>query len=244
MDASWHISMYPKRSAQLIVFLPGNRDNLYSFKKYGLIQEVERRMPDVDYVTVNAVTDYYIIGSIIARLKEDVIEPAKKNGYKKIWLVGTSLGGYGSLLYMKEHSEDIAGVVLLGPYLGRKKTVKEITESGGLLKWQDNGEDLEDNSQEIWDEQPVYWLMDEHDEQKKFWNWLKDYEQKNASLHNIILGYGKSDKYAYGSRLLASILPRDQVIIVEGGHNWTTWRLLWSKILDTKMCCMARSNLQ
>lgn len=235
VETRWYVGSYTNRSDQLFVFLPGNRDNLYSFVKHGLIQEVIRRSTiDIDMVAVNAHMGYYINDSIIVRLREDIIEPAKKHGYKKIWLVGTSMGGYGSLLYVREYPEDITGVVLLGPYLGGDKTVEEIAESGGLLKWHDNGEYLEDESQGILDTQFVRWITDKQDEQKKFWTWLKDYEQKNKNLHNVLLGYGKRDRYAYGSRLLASILPDGQVIIEEGGHNWTTWRLLWRKILDTK----------
>ena len=53
---------------------------------------------------------------MVDRLKEDVINPAKEKGYTKIWLVGISLGGLGSLLYAMEHPSDIEGMLVLAPY--------------------------------------------------------------------------------------------------------------------------------
>jgi len=43
-------------------------------------------------------------GTMIKRLYEDIISPAQKQGYKKIWLVGISPGGLNSLLYLKKKS--------------------------------------------------------------------------------------------------------------------------------------------
>ncbi|MGE5173202.1 MAG: hypothetical protein ACM3MD_05175 [Betaproteobacteria bacterium] len=50
-------------------------------------------------IVVNAHMGYYLNGTVFTRLKEDVIEPAKARGYDQIWLVGNSLGGYGSISY-------------------------------------------------------------------------------------------------------------------------------------------------
>jgi len=36
---------------------------------------------------------------------------------KRIWLVGTSLGGHGALLYLSEHPRDIYATVVLAPFL-------------------------------------------------------------------------------------------------------------------------------
>ena len=79
---------------------------------------------------------YYMDGSVFQRLKLDVIEPAKAKGYKKIWLVGNSMGGYGSVSYVRQYPRDIAGIVLLGPFLGDKKIIQEIPGNcGGLQQW-------------------------------------------------------------------------------------------------------------
>ena len=65
------------------------------------------------------------------RLHLDVVLPASARGRQKIWLVGTSLGAMGSLAYVKRYPETVAGVVLLGPYLGEEPILDEIERAGG-----------------------------------------------------------------------------------------------------------------
>jgi predicted esterase len=52
-----------------------------------------------------------------------------------------------------------------------------------------------------------------------------------APLPEIFLGYGKRDRYARTSELLARHLPGARVTIVEGGHDWSTWSELWRIML-------------
>ncbi len=218
---------------QLFVFLPGNGDSLDTFEKNGLIQAVREHKLSIDMIAVNAHLGYYMNGTIFTRLKQDVIDPAKARGYKKIWLIGNSLGGYGSISYARRYPQDISGVVLLGPFLGEKKTVREIVDAGGLQKW--NPGDIPENTKEGWEKELWKWLKDA-EQQKCFWNWIKNCdEEHNDCPSRIYLGYGTGDRFSYGQKLMAGNLPPENVFAIDGGHNWRTWKKLWNIILD-KMC--------
>lgn len=52
-----------------------------------------------------------------------------------------------------------------------------------------------------------------------------------AALPEVFLGYGRRDRYARASELLAQRLPAARVSIVEGGHDWPTWIELWNLML-------------
>jgi pimeloyl-ACP methyl ester carboxylesterase len=214
----------------LFVFLPGNGDKADAFDKKGLINAVrEHRLP-VDMIAVNAHIGYYMNGSIFARLKEDVIDPAKARGYKKIWLIGNSLGGYGSVSYARQYPEDIAGIVLLGPFLGDKKIIKEIRDAGGLQKWEPA--DIPVDGKEHWEKELWRWLKD-GDEQKGFWHWIKNCDEEDGDCPSrIYLGFGKRDRFSPGQKLLAESLPQENVFAIDGGHDWRTWKKLWTMILD------------
>jgi hypothetical protein len=197
----------------LVVFLPGNGDPISVFQKKSLIEAVRRRGLPVDMIAVNAHVGYYIKGTIFTRLKEDVIEPAKARGYKQIWLAGNSLGGYGSISYAQEHPDDIAGVILLGPFLGERSVIKEIREAGGVSRWEPGTPEKKD-----WE--------------RRLWFQLKDCEAQKKCLLSIYLGYGRDDRFAYAQDFMASLLPSEQVVVIEGGHDWSTWETLWNRFLD------------
>ena len=53
----------------------------------------------------------------------------------------------------------------------------------------------------------------------------------DAALPEVFLGYGRQDRYARASALLAQRLPAARVSIAEGGHDWPTWIELWHLML-------------
>src|SRR5260221_9870806 len=53
----------------------------------------------------------------------------------------------------------------------------------------------------------------------------------DAALPEVFLGYGRQDRYARASELLAQRLPAARVSIAEGGHDWPTWIELWHLML-------------
>jgi pimeloyl-ACP methyl ester carboxylesterase len=207
----------------LFVFLPGNGDPVSVFQKKGLIEAVRERGLPADVIAVNAHLGYYMNGSFFIRMKDDVIGPASTRGYDQIWMIGNSLGGFGSLSYAREYPEDITGIVLLGPFLGERALVREIRQAGGLQQWEPG--EVFKNSKE--------------GQEKLNWMWLRARGREEqfrtgepAGMPKIYLGYGDGDRFSSGQKLLGTILPKDRVLAIDGGHDWVTWKKLWNLFLD------------
>jgi pimeloyl-ACP methyl ester carboxylesterase len=197
----------------LIIFMRGIGGSHESFEKEGLVAELIEKAPGYDVVAPNAHFGYYLGRSLINRLKEDVIEPAKLKGYEKIWLVGISMGGLGSVLYCTEYPEDIAGVYLIAPVLGYDEVQKEIVAAGGLSQWKAGEYEMDDE-----------W-------QKGIWHWIQT-KLNSAHTPPLYLGFGKSDPYADGQYALADQLDKSRVIAIDGGHDYKTFKSLWTLFLE------------
>jgi pimeloyl-ACP methyl ester carboxylesterase len=48
----------------------------------------------------------------------------------------------------------------------------------------------------------------------------------------VYLGYGRQDRFARAHDLMAAALPAKSVDVIDGGHEWRTWRKLWERFLD------------
>jgi pimeloyl-ACP methyl ester carboxylesterase len=198
---------------QLIVFLRGMGGSHRTFEEKGLVADVWARGLPFDMAAPNAHIGYYGDRNLMKRLKEDVIAPAQARGYKKIWLVGASMGGLGALLYLMEYPEDIAGVYLISPYLGSDLFLAEIEAAGGVRQWD-------------------HWPYNaEIDWQRMLWHWMQntiaDHPEKI-----VYLGYGSNDPYRSGQRLLATLLPPNRVYVINGGHDFPTLKALWKIFLE------------
>jgi pimeloyl-ACP methyl ester carboxylesterase len=205
-----------KRRPTLLVFLPGLRDRSAVFADKGFIDAVRASGVEADMIGVDAHLGYYEKKQFLARMKEDVIDPARRQGYRNIWLVGISLGGFGALWYDIENPGDLAGIVALSPYLGEEEVVAEIARAGGLKEWS-------------------FPASGELDDQDRIWRGLKRYESRERSLGRVYLGYGLDDKFAVPDGMLAALLPPDQLFTMEGGHRWPVWRALWDLILKRRV---------
>jgi len=211
----------PVRNKHLIVFLRGLGgtrrcfwDPHKCFETEGFVDEVRKRKLPFDMVAPNAHFGYYKDRTLEERLTEDVILPAKAKGYERIWLVGASMGGLGSILYLRKHPEYIDGVLLLGPYLGDASIVAEISKAGGVKEWNPG----------------IY--NGEKDWQRLVWDWLRQCCTNPVGQAPIYLGIGNKDRYYNAQKLLADGLPGDRVITVDGGHYPSTFKKLWQIFLD------------
>jgi len=193
-----------RRNDTVVIMLPGRGDRAETFIREGF-QDAGRKF-GFDTIAVDAHFGYYMKRSLLARLDEDVVQPARAAGYKKVWLLGISMGGFGSLLYAAEHPDMVDGVILLAPYLGDRKGFEEIAASGGLDNWDASASRLEDHEIGVW-------------------TWLRD------SGTPVILGYGEADSNAEGyRRVMADVVDPMHLYTREGGHQWTTWSPLWDRI--------------
>jgi len=214
----------PERNKNLIVFLRGMGGTLNCifschecFEKVGFVEAVRMRELPYDMIAPNAHFGYYNDRTLIVRLKEDVIQPAKAMKYEKIWLVGISMGGLGSILYLKEHTKNIDGILLLGPFLGDRLIIDEIYSAGGIDQWEPGDYDEED------------------DWQRMLWHWLKEYIRHDSVHPPIYLGIGTEDFNYQSHKLLASALSPEHVIEVSGKHRFSTFKRIWDIFLDRQI---------
>ena len=109
-----------ERSDTLLVFLPGAYLKPDEFEREGFISAVRERHLAADSLLVDADVSYYYDQTLSERLHADVIEPQRAKGYKSIWLVGISIGGFGALIHELSRPGSVDGIVALAPYLGRR----------------------------------------------------------------------------------------------------------------------------
>lgn len=210
------IELTPRRPGNcLVVLLPGRFASPEGFRRAGFADAVESRGLRIDLVAADAHLGYYKNKSVIERLRSDVIEPAHRSGYEEIWIAGTSLGGLGGLIYMKEHPEQLSGVLAIAPFLGDDELIREIEAAGGPLLWKQPppGED--------------------DDVGRKIWPWLAA-NRPGAEAVPLHLGWGTSDDFNRSNRLLATMLPEERVHAVAGGHDFQAWNRVWARFLDRK----------
>lgn len=202
-------------SETLIVFLPGIQDLHLKFFSFGFHDSLQEQKISADIVCVDAHLGYYVQQTMIARLHQDIILPAKQMGYKNIWLAGTSLGGLGVALYAEQFESEVSGIFLMAPYLGSKSVLKQVEtkiESDQLRS-------------------PV----DSETFELRLWQWLKKYFDDPSRNPKLYLGFGDRDKFAYGNSLLAEGLSKDQVLRTQGSHDWPTWKRLWGMLVEKKV---------
>lgn len=202
-----------KRQETLVVFLPGINNSPTVFANAGLVADTQELWP-VDVIVADASLKFYMDRTVIDRLERDVLAPARDAGYRQIWLAGTSMGGFGALLYAQEHPTAISGVVLIAPFLGDNSTAREIKAAGGLARWnyqQGSGSDEQDRKvREIW-----FWLQG---------------QIPQGSLP-IFMGYGLKDRFRFDHAELAAAMPEGRSLPIPGGHDWPTWRAIWRQMV-------------
>ena len=205
-----------QRTDTLLVLLPGAYDTPQDFERHGFASAVRARRLPVDLLLLDAHTGYYTSQQIIERLLHEVVQPARAQGYARIWLVGISLGGYGSLLFTSRYGALVDGVFVMAAFLGRRDLPAAIGRAGGLRTW--DGE-LQG--------------ADAHD--LALWRWLRARATAATSPQPPLwIGYGDHDRFVASNRLIAATLPPEQVLVTEGGHDWAPWRRLWDRFLDAQ----------
>lgn len=202
----------------LVVLLPGRRDRPEDFVRHGFPEIAARAGIRADFVAVDAHLGYYFRKTLVDRLREDVIAPARER-YDRIWLAGISLGGTGSLLYTIASPDDVDGIVLLSPFLGEEPVIDEVAAAGGLRGWKTPDP------------------LGPDDFQRRMWSWLERYEAGSEGQIPLYLGFGTRDGFARANGLLGDVLPPERVFTVEGGHTWRAWRALWEEAVDRGGIC-------
>ena len=201
-----------RQAATLLVLLPGAHMTPEHFLDAGFAATLAARGCDADLALPAMDFARLSDGSALPALHEEIILPARRDGYRQVWLGGISLGAFSALDYMASHAGPIDGLCLLAPYPGSRISLGEIAAAGGLAAWQPRPEQFSDADFRIW-------------------HWLKT---PPAALP-IHLAFGSDDRFAAGMRQMADALPSATVEQhLPGGHDWPVWQTLWERFLDRK----------
>jgi pimeloyl-ACP methyl ester carboxylesterase len=197
----------------LLVMLPGAYMRARDFMAHGFIDAVRRTGQPIDIIAADTGMECYLDGSIVERLHAEVVAPNLSAGARCIWLAGISLGGLGALLYAQARPDLVKGLLLISPFIGTRGAVAEVLKAGGFQDWQPPAGDAATSEQRLL-------------------QWLKTYPADAAVWPRIYLGYGSDDRFAASYRLLAELLPVEDVVATAGGHDWETWKVLWAQLLS------------
>lgn len=198
----------PRPSERLVVVLPGRGDDLDNLQRSEIASHIQRAVPGTDVLLVEATFGYYMEGRLVPRLHEEVIAPARQRGYREIWLAGASMGGLGALMYEHEHPNEVAGLVLMAPYMGPGSLQKEIRAAGGLAQWAPG-------------ERPA--TLDRDNVFREEWRVVQSWLTDPARAQSVWLICGDEDRLLRAAEVVATALPPEHVLRRPGGHRWTVW---------------------
>src|SRR5512147_273126 len=120
----------------LLLMLPGAKNTPQQLVEHGFIRALrERRLP-VDVLALDAHVDLYLDRADIERVLHHALDQVRAQGYRRIWLLGISLGGSGAMICATQRTAEIEGVFLLAPFLGTRGLIAEVEAAGGLQQWQ------------------------------------------------------------------------------------------------------------
>jgi len=189
--------------------LSGSYSSPEDFVREGFPQALERRGIAARIVMAEVRASWFSDGSVVQRVRDNVVEPSLALGLERVWLVGVSLGGLACLAYAARHGGQIERMALLSPYPGTREVLGEIDAAGGLAQWRPR------------DAQP--------DPEREAWAWLRD---PGPGAPQVDCYFGSGDRFAEGQRRMAGCLPRAAVHEVAGGHEWRDWRAMWDDFLE------------
>ena len=197
----------------LLLMLPGAKNTPQQLSDYGFIRALRERVLPVDVLILDAHVDLYLERADIEALLQQTLDEVRASGYRRIWLLGISLGGTGAMLCATQPGTEIEGVLLLAPFLGTRGIIAEVDAAGGLHRW---------NAGKIGN----------RDYERALLEHIRRYPPGTAGFPPIFLGYGREDRYRGASIMLSAYLPEQRVSVIPGGHDWETWVVLWQNLLD------------
>lgn len=193
----------------LVIVLPGRADNVEVMREFGVAQAIQAGWPEVDVWLTSATLAYYTDGGLPERVRERFIEPARAQGYERLVLVGASMGGMGSLVIDEAHPGVFEHVVLMAPYLGRKRVMREVEAAGGIHSWQPG---------------PKPEVVDRSNfDRELLWRQIANYADDPALRQRVWLAYGEEDRLAATVPVIAPALEPAQILPRPGGHKWVVW---------------------
>lgn len=201
-----------QRSKTLLVLLPPALSSMDDLDEQGFVAAVRQRQLPVDLLLADVTAQQVLDNTMVSALYEEVLQPARADGYRSIWLVGISIGAFSALHCAALHADQLAGLYLIAPYPGTADVLAEIRAAGGAANW--------------CQQQPS------SQNERTWWQWLGQESLKTQWATPVYFGTGSTDRFLSGQRLLADLLPEDRIRVLPGSHQWPTWKALWEDWLD------------
>jgi pimeloyl-ACP methyl ester carboxylesterase len=197
----------------LLLMLPGAKNTPQQLVENGFIRALRERNLPVDALALDAHVDLYLERDRIEQVLHHTLDEVRARGYRRIWVLGISLGGSGAMTCATQRALEIEGLLLLAPFLGTRGLIAEVEAAGGLLHWQP-GE------------------IHHRDHERALLAQIRERMRNIGDFPDIYLGYGAEDRYRAASVMLSERLLPHRVTVVPGGHEWDAWAALWRIQLD------------
>jgi pimeloyl-ACP methyl ester carboxylesterase len=195
----------PSVARGALVLMPGFGDRPAAFEEHGFVRILAQHAPAYDVFAADAHFGYFRKRTLLPRLERDVIGPLLQRGYRELWLVGASMGGFGAVAYARKHPERVRGLLLFAPYLGPKQVVSEVAEVG-LCNYRPPAEP--ENSEEAFARANFAWLR------------VAVCEQREIAIYVAV---GDQDRLLHADRLIGAALESTHMLVLPGGHGWNLW---------------------
>jgi pimeloyl-ACP methyl ester carboxylesterase len=205
-----HLDPRPGEGRLLLVMLPGAGIAAEDFATRGLVAVAQAGETIVDVIAARPEQSRYLDGTVAPALQQAVLSPARRAGYRRIWILGISLGGMGALSCAAEY-DGVEGLILLAPFIGTHGTMAELACAGGFAGWREEAS------------------IATHPE-RKILAWLQA-RLAGATGPALWLGHASRDRFAAGHRLLAAAMPEGRAMQVDGEHDWDAWRAAFEAIM-------------
>jgi len=193
---------------RVIALLTGTYSEPEDLMREGFAAAAAERGIAAEIVMAEMRAAWFADGSIVERIREQVVRPAKARGFDRVWLGGISLGALSALSYAARYEDDLEGILLLSPYPAARDVLREVDAAGGLDHWK-----------------PA--IPGEGDLEREAWSWLATRGRK-IPVH---CWFGSDDRFADGQRRMGEALEPARVHERPGGHDWTAWRRFWNEFL-------------
>jgi pimeloyl-ACP methyl ester carboxylesterase len=203
-------------AALTLVLLPAAAATADDFVREGFVDDLLAHGIAATVVRSEIPVDMYAADRIVMLLKEHVLHPLRLAATGPVWIVGISLGGMMALACAEAHRDLIDGVFAIAPWPGLRPLWSDIPDAGGLAAWAAREEKAQ------------------FDDERRVWRWLGS---RAGGGPEVVIGYGRQDRFAEGQQRLSEALPPEQRLLVDGAHDWPTWRALWRRFLALYAPC-------
>ena len=208
------------RTDVLLVMVAGRGDDAHAFEREGFVAALRLAGSDADVVLAEPPRSLLRQRQFTSDLHHDVVLPARRAGYRRIYIAGVSQGGFAVLSYVRDHGRSIEGAIVIAPFLGPQFYIEDMQRQGGLSRWSP------EQVSKWWTATSDMWPV-AHDIEV-LWEWIQRGGARDSVLH---LAWGRHDEVVPGVELLAASLPPERRLAIGGGHEWPTWERLWVEFL-------------